>query len=58
MKRFNVNVSEPTISSWIYYGRVPGRNRETWFKPKPIPSKKKLLKLYNKYQLSLKEVGK
>src|SRR3989338_3304050 len=55
---FNVDVPEPTISQWIYYGRVPGHNSVSWFKPKPMPDKNKLLKLYLKDKLSREELGK
>jgi intein-encoded DNA endonuclease-like protein len=57
-KRFHINISENTISGWIHHGHIPGRNKETWFKPKPKPSKNKLMNLYIKKEMSASAIAK
>jgi len=57
-EKFNVLISEVTISNWIYCYRIPGRNKKTWFKPKPRPNRNVLYKLYIKDVKSPPEIGK
>ncbi|MFH8087083.1 MAG: LAGLIDADG family homing endonuclease [Candidatus Aenigmatarchaeota archaeon] len=57
-KRISIDVSEATVSGWIHYGRVPGKNKATWFKPKAKPPKKLLVKLYKNNELSASALAK
>jgi intein-encoded DNA endonuclease-like protein len=56
-KKFNILVPEATISNWIYFNRVPGQNKKTWFKPKSKPTRSLLYKLYVKDVKSPLEIG-
>lgn len=57
-KKFNVNISENTISGWIHRNITPFENENTQFKAKPIPKKSKLINLYKNQGLSASEIAK
>jgi len=54
----SVLVPEPTIANWIYYDRVPGKQKDGWFKSKSVPSEKLLRQLYLHKLISPDEICK
>jgi DNA-binding transcriptional regulator WhiA len=57
-KKFSCKISEATVSGWIYKDNTPFSQESTQFKPKKVPSKKKLKKFYLSSKLSFRELGK
>lgn len=56
-KKFKIKISENTVAGWIYRELVPYDNEKTQFKPKAIPPKKHMKKLYIEKDLSASEIG-
>jgi len=56
-KKYKINFSENTISGWIHRKIIPYANEKTQFKPKPLPPKKILYKLYIKQKLSASKIA-
>lgn len=56
--RFLIELSENTISGWIHRDLVPFANERTHFKPKPVPPKLTLEKLYVNEKRSASEIAK
>lgn len=57
-KKFNINISENTVSGWIHKKLIPFANEKTQFKPKPIPPRKVLYNLYITQKLSASTIAK
>lgn len=57
-EKYGADVSEATVSNWLYRKVIPGANERTRFKPKPIPPKKDVYKYYVKEKLSSCEIAK
>lgn len=57
-ERFNLDISENTISGWIFRKIMPFANEKTQFKAKPRPEKKELEELYIKHKQSAMKLGK
>jgi intein-encoded DNA endonuclease-like protein len=57
-KKFKINISEATISSWIHHNHIPYSQEKTQFKPKKSPPKQKLEDLYLKKEVSANQLGK
>jgi hypothetical protein len=53
----DLDISENTISSWIYIGIIPFANEQTQFKAKEIPPKIDLEKLYLKQKKSASQIA-
>ncbi len=56
--KFKVEFSENTISGWIHNNLIPYANEKTQFKPKPIPPKEELGRLYLNKKLSASTLAK
>jgi len=56
-EKYGVLISESTIAGWLYQGNVPYANSRTQFKPKPIPAKDVLHKLYVGEGQSANKIG-
>ena len=57
-EKLNIHVSPSTVSGWVYFSKVPGENKKTWFKPKPVPKRRELYRLYVKEGRSAMEIAK